>query len=85
MIRISLKIQYSILVSLLLISAIVTISFFALDHEKKSLIEERLLRGKALVRNLATASSEAILSDNELNLFSYCKDIVDHKRLTHKK
>jgi len=67
------------MVSLLLVSAIAVVSYFALTHEKKSLVEERLLRGKALVRNLATASAEAILSDNELNLFSYCKDIVTNE------
>lgn len=79
MVRISLKVQYSLTVSLLLISVISLVSIFALAHETKSLIEERLLRGKAVVRNLATASAEAILSDNELNLFSYCKDIVTNE------
>lgn len=64
------------MVSLLISSAIAAISIFALDHEKKSLLEERQLRGKTLVRNLATASAEAILSENELNLFSFCQDII---------
>lgn len=79
MIKISLKLQYSLLVSLLLMGVISLVSIFALSHEKQSLIEERLLRGKSVVRNLATASAEAILSDNELNLFSYCKDIVTNE------
>lgn len=48
-------------------------------HERQSLFAERQLRGKTLVRNLATASAEAILSDNELNLFSYCKDIIENE------
>lgn len=64
MIRISLKLQFSVLVSLLLIGVILHVSMYTLSHEKQSLIEERLLRGKSAVRNLATASAEAILSDN---------------------
>lgn len=79
MMRIGLKVEYSVTVSILLMGVISLVSLFALSHEKQSLVEERLLRGKSVVRNLATASSEAILSDNELNLFSYCKDIVTHE------
>jgi serine phosphatase RsbU (regulator of sigma subunit)/HAMP domain-containing protein len=79
MIRTSLKLEFSVLASLLLMGVISLVSIFALSHEKQSLIEERLLRGKSAARNLATASAEAILSDNELNLFSYCKDIVTNE------
>ncbi|MBD3390785.1 MAG: SpoIIE family protein phosphatase [Chitinivibrionales bacterium] len=77
--RISLKYQFSFMVALLVSAAIAAISYFALRHEKQSLIQERQLRGRTLVRNLATASGEALLSGNELDLFAYCKDITDHE------
>jgi hypothetical protein len=44
----SLKHQYSFAVSVLLCGVIATISYFAVTHEKSSLLEERQLRAKSL-------------------------------------
>lgn len=79
MIKIPLKIQFSFFVAILISTAIILVSIIMYRHEKLSLFRERQLRGKTLVRNLATASADAILSDNELNLFSYCNDIIENE------
>ncbi|MBF0431521.1 MAG: SpoIIE family protein phosphatase [Fibrobacteria bacterium] len=75
--RISLKTQFSLLVIFLMLGLVAVIAYTTLQHIKTSLTVERKLRGSTLIRNLSTASQEAILSGNELNLFDFVNHIIE--------
>lgn len=78
--KISLKLQLSLFVIFLVCSTIVIISFFAFRHERKSLSEERNIRGKLLLNSLINAGVDAILSNNKPKLLSFCNSLAINKK-----
>lgn len=66
--RLSLKLKLSLLITVLLTSAVVLVSTFLLRQQQTALTAEMTKRGHAIAQNLAAGARNALLVDDELAL-----------------
>jgi class 3 adenylate cyclase len=66
--RLSLKVKLSVLITVLLTSAVVLVSAFLLRQQQDALTAEMTKRGHAIAQNLAAGARNALLVDDELAL-----------------
>ena len=74
--RLSLKIKLTLLITTLLVVTVVLVSVFLVRQEQESLTSEMSKRGRTIARDLANASKNAIVSNDDLTLSLLVQDAM---------
>jgi len=78
--KISLKIQIPLIVTLVLCAAVATSSIFFLGNMRQVLADARDERGMLLLKCFVTTIEESVLSDNMPKLHTFCHSIVNREK-----
>ena len=74
--RLSLKVKLTLLITTLLVLTVVLVSVFLVRQEQESLTSEMSKRGRTIARDLANASKNAIVSNDDLTLSLLVQDAM---------
>src|SRR5262245_29064208 len=74
--RLSLKVKLTLLITSLLVLTVVLVSVFLVRQEQESLTSEMSKRGRTIARDLANASKNAIVSNDDLTLSLLVQDAM---------
>jgi adenylate cyclase len=74
--RLSLKVKLTLLITTLVVLTVVLVSVFLVRQEQESLTSEMSKRGRTIARDLANASKNAIVSNDDLTLSLLVQDAM---------
>ena len=74
--RLSLKLKLTLLITTLLVLTVLLVSVFLVRQEQESLTNEMSKRGRTIARDLANASKNPILSNDDLTLSLLVQDAM---------
>ena len=74
--RLSLKVKLTLLITTLLVLTVLLVSVFLVRQEQESLTNEMSKRGRTIARDLANASKNPILSNDDLTLSLLVQDAM---------
>src|SRR5262245_63158975 len=74
--RLSLKVKLTLLITTLLVLTVLLVSVFLVRQEQESLTNEMTKRGRTIARDLANASKNPMLSNDDLTLSLLVQDAM---------